>query len=120
MDNKVFLSSLTKKEKIPLGQRLQAAANTFFGNILNGIGLAFMAPFNALSVLLTSERTMLDTSKISLDMLMPQQQQQVDQEIPYASEEDSAQHDSIKDFFDVREPWKKAHDEEYGDENGRA
>lgn len=110
----MLLSDLIKKEKIPFSQRCQASAITFFGSIFAGLALIFVAPFSAFRVLFTKERTVPDLTKIKFCSGKQIPSEGLNNVGPQEAVEETKQ--GFYDLFDIREEWKKAHDEEFGED----
>ena len=122
------MSDFMKVETIPLSDRMLSAASLLYGQMFAGLAMSLVAPFSALKALATKEKTVLDYSKLPVVVegggamqhmgAMPMGSMELG---PMMGPGDSAGDMSsrIMDMFDTREPWKKAHDEEYGEDNGR-
>jgi hypothetical protein len=112
------MGELLVVEKIPFTQRLQDSAASLFGQVFAGVVMICVAPFTALRILFDSERKVMDLSKLPVDLLGG-----MDMGPPPASYGaipmnmgDGELPKEITDLFDAREPWKKDHDEMYGDD----
>ena len=111
------MGELLTTEKIPFTQRLQDSAASLFGQIFSGIAIICIAPFTSLRILFESERKVMDLSKLPVDLLggmgigAPPGSYGA---IPMSMDGDFPK--DITDLFDAREPWKKDHDEMYGDD----
>jgi hypothetical protein len=116
--NKMFVSQFMKTEKIPFTRRLQSSAASLFGQVFAGLAMICVAPFTSLSILFQSKREVLDLDKLPVSMVgnMPQAPMAHPTTQPPTDEQVAEANQQIQDMFDIREPWKKAHDEEYGEE----
>lgn len=87
--------------KFSATDRLRNSISTFANHLVNGTSELIMAPFSAALCLLETHRTYVNQVKLS-------------KEAAKAANKQTA--DEIKELFDTREPWKKEHDKEYGEE----
>jgi len=115
INEELVIGDLLKIEKIPYTDRLLKAAVCFFGQTLAGIAMAFVAPFAALRILFASERKVPDLSKIPLYMMGIQDALPgILEGTPGEQVRDA--NNQVLDMFDMREPWKKEHDKEFGED----
>ena len=96
MDDKYNIVTM---QKIPLTERLCLSAIALFGGIFAGVAMIFVTPFAALKIFFTSKRNSVDFDK--LKALVDEAAKDID---VYKAQSPQ----------DLREPWKRAHDDEFG------
>lgn len=108
------VNNLLKTIKIPLSSRIRSAAHSFFYGIFSGIMSVFMAPFYALEIFFVSEKQEVDMEALRI-FAAEVQGIPMGEDAPQDGPDDGLP-DDLANLLDQREPWKKAHDEEYGDD----